>query len=82
VDDQPTILWKLGRNDELVWCQVRLVAYGIEVDLVHGGTVILTRAFETGDEAHAWAEKKRTTRAAQGWEGVPLSPSDQHTKIV
>jgi hypothetical protein len=82
VDDQPTILWKLGRNDELVWCQVRLVTYGIEVDLVHGGAVILTRAFETGDEAQAWAEKKRSTRVSQGWECVPLSPSENNTKIV
>jgi hypothetical protein len=82
VNDQPTTIWKLGRNGESVACQVRLVPYGIEVDLTHGGTVVLTRVFETDDEALTWAQKKRAAREAQGWEPVALDPPDNPTRVV
>jgi hypothetical protein len=72
VQDQPTVLWKVRREDEEVACQVRLVPYGIEVDIAHGGTVVLTRVFETDDEALAWAREKRHAREAQGWASLPL----------
>ena len=82
MDDQPTTLWKLRRDDEAVACQVRLVPYGIEVDIVHDGTVILTRAFETGDEAYAWAAGKLASREAQGWERVQPDGSGGTAQIV
>ena len=70
------MLWKVRRDDEEVACQVRLVPYGIEVDIAHGGTVVLTRVFETDDEALAWAREKRNAREAQGWAALPVeSPS-------
>jgi hypothetical protein len=72
VRDQPTLLWKLARDGEEVACQVRLVPYGIEVDIAHGGTVVLTRVFETDEEALAWASVKRTAREAQGWAPLPV----------
>ena len=62
MNDEPTILWKVRREDQEVTCQVRLVPYGIEVDIAHGGTVVLTRVFETDDEALAWAGEKRAAR--------------------
>jgi hypothetical protein len=75
VRDQPTLIWRLGREDKEVACQVRLMPYGIEVDIAHGGTVVLTRVFETDDEALAWARQKRDTREAQGWAPLPLEVS-------
>jgi hypothetical protein len=67
VDDQPTTLWALRREGRQVACLARLVSYGIEIDIAYDGEAVVTRTFETGDEALAWAEKKRAEREAQGW---------------
>jgi len=48
-------------------CAVTLVTYGIEMTLAHDGEPVVTRVFETGEEALAWAEKKRSDREAAGW---------------
>jgi hypothetical protein len=77
VDDQPSTLWKLRRDGKEVSCQVRLVPYGIEIDISHDGTVVVTRAFDGNDEALAWAEGKRAAREAQGWEPAPPETPDQ-----
>jgi hypothetical protein len=45
--------------------------YGIDVDIVRGGAVVLTRTFETDTEALAWAGAKRAAREAEGWALVP-----------
>jgi hypothetical protein len=71
MEDQPTTLWTLAQNDERVSCQVRLVPYGIEVDIVARGRVMLTRTFETDTEALAWAASKREAREAKGWTEPP-----------
>jgi hypothetical protein len=47
------------------------MAYGIDVDIVRGGAVVLTRTFETDTEALAWADTKRLAREAEGWKIVP-----------
>jgi hypothetical protein len=67
VDDQPTTLWALRREGRQVACLARLVSYGIEIDIAYDGEAVVTRTFETGDEALAWAERKRAEREAQGW---------------
>jgi hypothetical protein len=72
VDDHPTTLWAMQREGKEVTCQARLVPYGIEVDIAHGGSVVLTRVFETDTEALAWADEKRTTRRSQGWNDVDV----------
>ena len=41
--------------------------HGIEVDLLRDGRLLTTRAFDTGDEALAWAEAKRLARSTAGW---------------
>jgi hypothetical protein len=46
--------------------------YGIDVDILRGGSVVLTRTFETDTEALAWAGNKRAAREAEGWSLVPL----------
>jgi hypothetical protein len=71
VNDQPTTLWKMRRDTIEVECRVRLMPYGIDVDIVRGGAVVLTRTFETDTEALAWAGAKRAAREAEGWALVP-----------
>jgi hypothetical protein len=67
MDDQPTTLWALEREGHTARCQVKLVTYGIEIILAQDGEEMVTRVFETGEEALAWAAKKRTDREAAGW---------------
>src|SRR5688572_17628090 len=78
VDDQPTALWKLRREDDEVACQVRLMPYGIEVDILHNGAVVLTRVFATDNEALAWSDEKRTARQSQGWLAAPEPEGPTH----
>ena len=68
MDDQPTRLWTLRRQGREVACQVKLVPYGIEVDIAYDGAPIVTRVFETGEEALAWAGKTRADREGRGWQ--------------
>ena len=68
MDDQPTTLWTLRREGREVACLARLVPYGIEIDIAYDGTTIVTRVFETGEDALAWADKSRTDREARGWQ--------------
>jgi len=67
MEDQPTVLWSLEREGRTVSCRVKLVPYGIEIDLTSDGEPVVTRVFETGEEALAWADKKRADREAAGW---------------
>jgi hypothetical protein len=66
-DDVPTRLWTLAKEGRTIACQVRLMPYGIEVDILRDGAVLITRTFDGGDDALAWAEEKRAARAAEGW---------------
>ena len=79
LSDEPTVLWKLRRNAEEMACQVRLVPYGIEVDIARGGAIVLTRAFDTDEEALAWAREKRLAREASGWTAAPVEKTDNRT---
>ena len=69
MDDQPTTLWSLRREGREVACLARLVPYGIEIDIAYDGTTIVTRVFETGEDALEWADRSRTDREARGWMG-------------
>jgi hypothetical protein len=70
VDDRPVTLWKLRRGSEEIACRVRLAPYGIEVDMLSGGSVVLTRVFETDEEALGWARERRGRREAEGWQAA------------
>jgi hypothetical protein len=37
------------------------------VDIAYDGAPIVTRVFDTGDEALQWAEKTRADRRSRGW---------------
>ena len=54
-------------------CAARLVPYGIEIDIVYDGEPVVTRVFETGEEALAWAGRKRADREQHGWSAEPGS---------
>ena len=69
MDDQPTTLWTLRREGREVACLARLVPYGIEIDIAYDGTTIVTRVFETGEDALAWADRGRADRERRGWQG-------------
>jgi len=82
VDDRPTTLWTLRRDADEIACQVRLAAHGIEVDLLRGGTVVLTRVFATDEEALGWARDKQQLRESQGWRLVPPAAADSDQRPV
>jgi len=67
MDDEPTTLWSLELDGRMLACQAKLAPYGIEIHLAYDGETTVTRVFETGEEALAWAEKKRGDREAAGW---------------
>jgi hypothetical protein len=67
MDDPGTTLWSLTREGREVACRVRLVPYGIEIDINRDGSTIITRTFAGEDEALAWARDKRAQREAEGW---------------
>lgn len=74
VKDQGTPLWTLRRDGREAACIVRLAPYGIEVDIVYDGAPVVTRVFETGEEALAWADKTRADRRSRGWQDAALRP--------
>lgn len=78
MDDQPVVLWKLGRDREEIACRVRLAPYGIEVDMLNDGAVVLTRVFATDDEALSWARERRGRRESEGWQPLPVESADSN----
>lgn len=82
VQDEPTTLWRLRRDHAEVECRARLMPYGIEVDMSRDGKIVLTRTFETDNEALAWAAGKRAARESEGWIPVPPPSRPGHERVV
>jgi hypothetical protein len=82
VDDRPVTLWKLTRNLEEIACRVRLAPYGVEVDILNDGAVVLTRVFATDDEALCWARERRSRRESEGWHPAPVDPEPDQPRIA
>jgi hypothetical protein len=74
MDDQPVTLWTLRKDDGEITCRVRLAPYGIDVDILKRGALVLTRTFATDTEALAWADERRRQREADGWLPMPAGP--------
>ena len=68
MEDQGTCLWTLRRERREVACVVRLVPFGVEIDIAYDGAPIVTHAFAPGEEALDWAEKTKADRRARGWQ--------------
>ena len=82
VQDQPTTLWIMHRENVAVECRVRLMPYGIDVEIVKGGNVTMARTFETDTEAIAWAESKRAARESEGWLMLPPGKAGPEDSVV
>ncbi len=82
MDDRPITLWKLRRDAEEITCRVRLAPYGIEVDILNDGAVVLTRVFATDDEALTWARDRRGRRESEGWQAAPVDPEPDRPRVV
>jgi hypothetical protein len=82
VDDRPVTLWKLKRDAEEIACRVRLAPYGIEVDMLNDGAVVLTRVFATDDEALTWARDRRGRRESEGWQPAPVEPDPGQPRVA
>lgn len=76
------ILWKLRREAEEIACRVRLAPYGIEIDMLNDGAVVLTRVFATDDEALGWARDKRGRRESEGWQPAPVEPGPDQPRVA
>ena len=79
VDDQPVLLWKMRRDAEEIACRVRLAPYGIEVDMLNDGAVVLTRVFATDDEALSWVRERHGRRESEGWQPLPVAPASDNS---
>ena len=79
VDDQPVLLWKMRRDAEEIACRVRLAPYGIEVDMLNDGAVVLTRVFATDDEALSWARERHGRRESEGWQPLPVTQAPDNS---
>lgn len=82
VDNQPVTLWKMRRDHEEIACRARLVPYGIEIDMLNDGAVVLTRVFATDDEALDWARDKRGRRESEGWHVAPDEPNPNQPRVA
>lgn len=82
MQDEPTTLWRLRRDHAEVECRARLMPYGIEVDMSRDGKIVLTRTFETDNEALAWAAGKRAARESEGWIPVSAPSRPGHERVV
>ena len=69
-DDQPATLWTLVKDNLEMACLARLQPYGIEVDITRDGALVVTRTFESGDEALSWSAQRKSERISQGWQSV------------
>lgn len=61
---------------------MRLAPYGIEVDMLNDGAVVLTRVFATDDEALTWARDRRGRREAEGWAVAPVDPEPGEPRLA
>ena len=68
----------MRREEAELECRVRLMPYGIDVEIIRGGAPTVTRTFETDTEALAWAESKRAARQGEGWHVIPPDPESSH----
>lgn len=76
------ILWKLRREAREIACRVRLAPYGIEVDMLNDGAVVLTRVFSTDDAALDWARDRRGRRESEGWQLAPVEPGPDQPSVA
>jgi hypothetical protein len=68
------VVWCLRRRTTDVRCIVLRSGVPVEVQVVHGGDVVLTEVFEEEWMAMNWARAYEERLRAQGWGDVPEGP--------
>jgi len=63
----PSTLWSLHRDGKVASCQLRFVPLGNEVRMLRNALPLVSRIFESGEEALAWAEEERERLVEGGW---------------
>jgi hypothetical protein len=66
-DPSPSTLWTLHRDCKVASCDVRFVPLGNEVRMLRNGALLMSRIFENGEEALAWAEEERQRMLGPDW---------------
>jgi hypothetical protein len=66
-DPSPSALWVLHRDGKVASCEVRFVPLGSEVRMLRNGSLLVSRIFERGEEALAWAEEEQQRLIEGGW---------------
>lgn len=66
-DPSTSTLWNLHRDGKVASCEVRFVPLGSEVWMLRNGSLLMSRIFESGEEALAWAEEERERVLVGGW---------------
>ena len=65
------VVWCMKRRTTDVRCVVLASGMPVEVQVVHGGDVIVTEMFQEEWMAMNWAHAYRERLRAQGWNDVP-----------
>lgn len=65
------VVWCLKRRTTDVRCVVLAQGIPVEVQVVHGGDVVVTEIFQEEWMALNWARAYRERLRTQGWDDVP-----------
>ena len=57
----------LQRDGKVASCELRFVPLGNEVRMLRNGSVLMSRIFESGEVALAWAEEERQRMLGHDW---------------
>ena len=58
-DPSPTLLWTLHKPAKVATAEVRFVPNGVQITRLINGSILMSRIFQTGEEALAWAEEEK-----------------------
>ena len=61
------MLCTLHLDGKVASCDVRFVPLGTEVQMLRNGALLMSRIFESGEEALAWAEEERQRMLGHEW---------------
>ena len=70
------VVWRMRRRTTDVRCVLLSSGMPVEVQVVHGGDVVLTQMFQEEWMAMNWARAYGERLRAQGWGDVVETPAD------